>query len=68
MEIKPDEIASILRERIEGLETGSADLTVLATEKVTRKSLSEDYQRRLVEEALSEVDFTALSGAEESRN
>src|SRR5215218_8816736 len=27
MEIKPDEIASILRERIEGLETGSADLT-----------------------------------------
>src|SRR3982751_4581489 len=27
MEIKPDEIASILRERIEGLETGSAALT-----------------------------------------
>src|SRR4051812_5607800 len=31
MEIKPDEIASILRERIEGLETGSADLTEVGT-------------------------------------
>src|ERR1700748_906267 len=31
MEIKPDEIASILRERIEGLDTGSADLTEVGT-------------------------------------
>jgi F-type H+-transporting ATPase subunit alpha len=31
MEIKPDEIASILRERIEGLETDSADLTEIGT-------------------------------------
>ena len=31
MEIKPDEIASILRERIEGLETDSADLTEVGT-------------------------------------
>src|ERR1700744_3608758 len=31
MEIKPDEIASILRERIEGLETSSADLTEVGT-------------------------------------
>ena len=37
-----------------------ADLTVLATEKVTRKTLTEDDQRRLVEEALNELDFTAL--------
>ena len=41
-----------------------ADLTVLATEKVTRKSLTPDDQRRLVEEALGEVDFTSLSGPE----
>ena len=39
-----------------------AGLTVLATEKVTRKSLTEDDQRKLVEEALSEIDFTALAG------
>ena len=41
-----------------------ADLTVLATEKVTRKTLSADDQRRLVEEALAEVDFSTLSGSE----
>src|SRR6187397_3635735 len=31
MEIKPDEIASILRERIEGMDTASADLTEVGT-------------------------------------
>ena len=44
-----------------------ADLTVLATEKVTRRALSEDDQRRLVEEALRELDFSALTqGAREN--
>jgi F-type H+-transporting ATPase subunit b len=38
-----------------------ADLTVLATEKVTRKSLTDEDQQRLVEEALGEIDFEALS-------
>jgi F-type H+-transporting ATPase subunit b len=38
-----------------------ADLTVLATEKVTRKTLTEEDQRRLVEDALSEIDFSELS-------
>jgi F-type H+-transporting ATPase subunit b len=38
-----------------------ADLTVMATEKVTRKTLTEEDQRRLVEEALSELDFSSLS-------
>jgi F-type H+-transporting ATPase subunit b len=38
-----------------------ANLTVLAAEKVTRKSLTEADQRRLVEEALSELDFSVLS-------
>ena len=37
-----------------------ADLTVAATEKVTRKTLNEADQRRLVEEALGELDFSAL--------
>jgi F-type H+-transporting ATPase subunit b len=39
-----------------------ANLTVAATEKVTRKSLTQDDQKRLVDEALSELDFAALSG------
>jgi hypothetical protein len=29
---------------------------------VTRKTLTEDDQKRLVEEALSELDFSTLSG------
>ena len=37
-----------------------ADLTVAATERVTRKSLTEDDQRRLVEDALSVLDFSSL--------
>ncbi len=39
---------------------------MLATEKVTRKSLDDDDQKRLVEDALGEVDFSSLSGAESS--
>ena len=37
------------------------DLTVQATELVTRKVLTEEDQRRLVEDAMSELDFTVLS-------
>ena len=40
-----------------------ADLTVMATEKVTRKTLNEADQKRLVEEALSELDFSSISSA-----
>ncbi len=39
-----------------------ADLTVLATEKVTRKTLTDSDHKRLVEEALAELDFASLSG------
>lgn len=39
-----------------------ADLTVMATEQVTRKVLTEEDQRRLVQDALSELDFSVLSG------
>ena len=33
----------------------------MATEKVTRKTLNDADQRRLVEEALGELDFSGLS-------
>ena len=49
------------RRAIQEIRNEVADLTVLATEKVTRKSLDEADQRRLVEEALAELDFSALS-------
>jgi F-type H+-transporting ATPase subunit b len=40
-----------------------ADLTIMATEKVTRKTLTDADQRRLVEEALGELDFSGISSA-----
>jgi F-type H+-transporting ATPase subunit b len=39
---------------------------VMATEKVTRKTLTEEDQRRLVEEALSELDFSPLAPGSEN--
>jgi F-type H+-transporting ATPase subunit b len=50
------------RRSLETIRKEVADLTVLATEKVTRRSLDSDDQKRLVEEALAEVDFSALAG------
>jgi F-type H+-transporting ATPase subunit b len=49
------------RRAIQEIRREVADLTVMATEKVTRKVLSEEDQQRLVEEALSEIDFSALA-------
>ena len=56
------DIETETRRSLEKIRKEVADLTVLATEKVTRKSLDDDDQQRLVEEALSEVDFSALAG------
>ena len=62
MEQTRRDIEAETRRAIQEIRNEVADLTVLATEKVTRKSLTEDDQRRLVEEALSELDFDALAG------
>jgi F-type H+-transporting ATPase subunit b len=56
------DIESETRRSLERIRREVADLTVLTTEKVTRKSLDSDDQKRLVEEALSEVDFSILGG------
>jgi F-type H+-transporting ATPase subunit b len=61
MEQTRRDIESETRRAIQEIRSEVADLTVAATEKVTRKTLTEEDQRRLVEEALSELDFTALS-------
>jgi F-type H+-transporting ATPase subunit b len=52
------------RRAIDEIRREVADLTVLATEKVTRKTLTEADQRRLVEEALKDLDFSVLGGGE----
>jgi F-type H+-transporting ATPase subunit b len=50
------------RRSLERIRKEVADLTVLATEKVTRKTLDSEDHKRLIEEALAEVDFSALAG------
>jgi F-type H+-transporting ATPase subunit b len=61
MERARKDIETETRRAIQEIRSEVADLTVLATERVTRKTLTEEDQRRLVEEALSELDFSALS-------
>jgi len=60
------DIEAETRRSLDQIRQEVADLTVLATERVTRKSLTAEDQKRLVEEALSEVDFSTLSGAEKN--
>ena len=40
-----------------------ASLSLLAAEKITRKSLTTEDQARLVDEALSEIDFSQLEAS-----
>src|SRR3954454_2778634 len=58
------DIEAETRRSLDQIRQEVADLTVLATERVTRKSLNPEDQKRLVEEALGEVDFSTLSGSE----
>ena len=61
MEQTRRDIESETRRAIQEIRREVADLTVMATEKVTRKVLTEEDQRRLVEEALGDLDFSALA-------
>jgi F-type H+-transporting ATPase subunit b len=56
------DIEAETRRALDEIRKEVANLTVIATEKVTRKSLTPDDHRRLIEEALGEVDFSALAG------
>ncbi|MDX6607357.1 MAG: F-type H+-transporting ATPase subunit b [Solirubrobacterales bacterium] len=56
------DIEAETRRSLERIRKEVADLTVLTTEKVTRKSLTGEDQKRLIDEALKEVDFSSLSG------
>ena len=64
MEQTRRDIEAETRRAIQQIRAEVADLTVLATEKVTRKSLTDADHKRLVEEALAELDFASLSGEE----
>jgi F-type H+-transporting ATPase subunit b len=55
------DIEAATKRALDDIRKEVADLTIMATEKVTRKTLDDSDQRRLVEEALSELDFSGLS-------
>jgi len=55
------DIEAASKRALDDLRKEVADLTIMATEKVTRKTLGDADQRRLVEEALGELDFSGLS-------
>jgi F-type H+-transporting ATPase subunit b len=56
------DIEAETRRALEEIRKEVANLTVLATEKVTRGALRPEDHRSLIEQALGEVDFAALSG------
>jgi len=61
------DIEAATKRALDDIRREVADLTIMATEKVTRKTLNDQDQKRLVEEALSELDFSTISG-EAARN
>lgn len=55
-------IAAETQQSLDRIKQEIADLTLLATEKVLGRALDDAEQKRLVEEALAGVDFSALHG------
>jgi F-type H+-transporting ATPase subunit b len=58
------DIEAETRRSLERIRKEVADLTVLTTEKVTRKSLDSADHKKLVDDALAEVDFASLAPEE----
>jgi F-type H+-transporting ATPase subunit b len=56
-----EQIERETRHALQQIKEEVADLTVAATEKVTRKSLSEADHLRLIKEAISEIDLSQVS-------
>jgi F-type H+-transporting ATPase subunit b len=48
------------RRALEQIRAEVAELSLVAAEKVTRKSLDDSDQRRLIDEAIGELDFSVL--------
>lgn len=56
-----EQIERETRQALQQIKEEVADLTVAAAEKVTRKSLTEQDQLRLVQEAIAEIDLSKAS-------
>jgi F-type H+-transporting ATPase subunit b len=60
------DIEAETRRALDEIRKEVADLTVLATERVTRKTLDAESQKQLVEDALREIDFSSLAGGRDN--
>ena len=56
------QIEAETRRALEQIRAEVADLSLIAAEKVTRKSLDDADHKRLIEEAIGELDFSVLEG------
>ena len=56
------QIEAETRRALEQIRAEVVDLSLLAAQKVTRKSLDDADHRRLIEEAVGELDFSVLEG------
>jgi F-type H+-transporting ATPase subunit b len=54
------QIEAETRRALEAIRAEVAELSLVAAEKVTRKSLDDKDQRRLIDEAIGELDFSVL--------
>ena len=55
------------RQALDRIKREIADLTIVTTERVLKRKLDESEQRRLIDEALADVDFSSLEGGEPQR-
>ena len=55
------------RQALDRIKREIADLTIVTTERVLKRKLDETEQRRLIDEALADVDFSSLEGGEPQR-
>jgi len=56
------QIAAETSRALEQIRREVADLTLIATAKVTRGALDESAHRKLIDDAVNELDFSALEG------
>jgi F-type H+-transporting ATPase subunit b len=56
------QIEAETRRALEQIRAEVAELTLVATSRVTGKVLTDDDHRRLIDEAISELDFSVLEG------
>jgi F-type H+-transporting ATPase subunit b len=58
------QIEAETRRALDAIRSEVAELSLIAATKVTGKALTDDDHRRLIDEAIAELDFSALEGSQ----